>query len=1349
LGPGVNSLAFVNSTLLRRSLVIAGLALSLATCRDAFEPGATASIAVAPIFPASADLAAFGLTIDAVRFIVVRPVSDTLADTTLAVLPGATELAVDIRVPVLSSHDSVSITIIAFGGTLPLFSGTRLVPVPTPLPPPEIPLDTYLGPAVDSVVIQPRLPFIVLNDSLRFQVAGFNAGVPVSQFYVAWSTNDTAVARINPLGVLRAPGARASVRVRARTPSGATDSVIATFTPAATQLLAFAGGGQIDTVGQLLATPLEVQARAADGLGVGGVPIRFRALTGGGSVADTLVVTDGAGRARTAATLGALLGAQAFEASAAGLTGSPVAFSAVALAGPVSQILAIAGDGQLAVVGAALASLPSVRVRDAAGNPVAGVGVAFAVASGGGNVTGATPVTDANGVATVGGWTLGTLAGTNTLAATAGALTRTFTATGVAGAATQLLASAGDLQSAVVGTALAIAPAVRALDQFGNPVGGASVTFAPSGGGGGVIGGTQLTNAAGVATVGGWTLGTLAGANALTATLAGLTPVTFTATGLAGAATQIAQLAGDAQTAIVNTILPTAPAVIVRDQFNNPVPDVSVLFAPVSGGGSVTGGSAVSDASGVATVGSWRLGTLVGQNMLTASASGLAGSPVGFTATATRDVASQLLRVSTDTQTATAGQPVGIPPAVRVADQYGNGVPGVSVTFALTGALLGTLTPSVATTDTGGVARVASWTLATLGGVNTLDATVTGLAGSPMTFSATGIVTTATTITEFAGNGQSGVVGAVLPVAYEVTVTNALTLPVPDVPVNWAVDAAGGSMNPVTSLTDVNGRARSMRTLGPGVGTQTATATHGGLPPVTFTATALAGAAVQLVPQSVTQQTGTVATAVTAPVVKVVDQSGNAVEGVIVNFAATGGGTLGATQVTSDAAGIASAGSWTLGSVAGSNTVTVSSVGLANRVFAATGLAGAPDRLRFTLQPTRGLAGDTMAPVQVAIQDKFGNRVPTAQDFVTLGLLPGSNPAAKLVGTSGATAVNGVATFADFAIDSAGFGNALLATAVGRTGDQSSAFDVGGVIAKHTTVRWEPVAAAVNPVTGLVYAPGAGNILGVLDPGKPPVIQVPGFLTPFGVAVNSLTNFVYVTGVAGVIVVDGRNNSIVTTLVEPGVIDPKGIAVDEQSNRAFVAVADPQKLTPPSLVPIDASKNEVLPAIPFEGVEGVGVGVAYNPNDRLVYVAVPAFGLLVFDPATSKQVDKIPLVDKLGRAVGTYGVAVDVRANLVYATNRTEGTVSIIDPVRREELRRVAVGAAPEGVGVDGDRGLAFVGNSGDGTLSIIDTGKLDVIATLVVGAVTSTPKAAAVNATTGQVFVPTFADDQVRVVQP
>src|SRR2546426_5712241 len=315
----------------RRALLALSLLLTLATCRDGFEPHALARIAVAPVLPSKAALAAFGLTIDQVRFVVVRPVSDTLADTTVDLPAAVTELALDLRVPLVTNPETLSVSVIALGGTIPLFAGTRLVRVPTPLLPPEIPVDSYIGPAVDSIVILPRSPFILLSDSLRFQVQGFYRGAPVTQFYVAWSSSDSAVAPISRHGVLGAPATRSVARVTARTPSGARDSVTATFTPTATQLLALVGGSQIDTVGKLLSTPLEVQARAADGLGVGGVTVRFRALTGGGSVTDSVVVTDSAGRARTTVTLGGLLGGQTFDATVPGLSGSPVTFSVVAL----------------------------------------------------------------------------------------------------------------------------------------------------------------------------------------------------------------------------------------------------------------------------------------------------------------------------------------------------------------------------------------------------------------------------------------------------------------------------------------------------------------------------------------------------------------------------------------------------------------------------------------------------------------------------------------------------------------------------------------------------------------------------------------------------------------------------------------------------------------------------------------------------------------------------------------------------------------------------------------------------------------------------------------------------------
>ena len=48
------------------------------------------------------------------------------------------------------------------------------------------------------------------------------------------------------------------------------------------------------------------------------------------------------------------------------------------------------------------------------------------------------------------------------------------------------------------------------------------------------------------------------------------------------------------------------------------------------------------NASGIATVGNWTLGTTAGSNTLTATATGLAGSPVTFTATGTAGAATQV-----------------------------------------------------------------------------------------------------------------------------------------------------------------------------------------------------------------------------------------------------------------------------------------------------------------------------------------------------------------------------------------------------------------------------------------------------------------------------------------------------------------------------------------------------------------------------------------------------------------------------------------------------------------------------------------------------------------------------------
>ena len=82
-----------------------------------------------------------------------------------------------------------------------------------------------------------------------------------------------------------------------------------------------------------------------------------------------------------------------------------------------ANLLKLSGDNQTAEPGSAVATAPSVRVTSSAGTGISGVGVTFGVTGGGGSVTGGTPSTGSDGIATVGSWVLGPAEGANTLTA--------------------------------------------------------------------------------------------------------------------------------------------------------------------------------------------------------------------------------------------------------------------------------------------------------------------------------------------------------------------------------------------------------------------------------------------------------------------------------------------------------------------------------------------------------------------------------------------------------------------------------------------------------------------------------------------------------------------------------------------------------------------------------------------------------------------------------------------------------------------------------------------------------------------------------------------------------------------
>src|SRR5258706_4935771 len=84
--------------------------------------------------------------------------------------------------------------------------------------------------------------------------------------------------------------------------------------------------------------------------------------------------------------------------------------------------------------------------------------------------------------------------------------------------------------------------------------------------------------------------------------------------------------------------------------------------------------SVTTNVSGIAAVTSWTLGTTVGTNTLTATSSGLTGSPVTFTATGTTGAAAALALNAGNKQPATVGTALPTPPSVIVRGQFTNPV---------------------------------------------------------------------------------------------------------------------------------------------------------------------------------------------------------------------------------------------------------------------------------------------------------------------------------------------------------------------------------------------------------------------------------------------------------------------------------------------------------------------------------------------------------------------------------------------------------------------------------------------------------------------------------------------------
>ncbi len=295
-------------------------------------------------------------------------------------------------------------------------------------------------------------------------------------------------------------------------------------------------------------------------------------------------------------------------------------------------------------------------------------------------------------------------------------------------------------------------------------------------------------------------------------------------------------ISGNNQTGGAGTAL--SVVVQVNDRNGTPVSGTEVSFAVIAGGGSVTTPSVTTSSSGRAST-QWTLGQTAGAvSTLTASAAGLSGSPLSFSATVIAGTATTASLVQGDGQTAGAGQALSQAVIAEFHDAFGNLVSNQLVTWTVTGGA-GSIVAGSSVPDVQG--RVsANWTLGyEFGGGHSLRASV---GGATVSATATATIPSGSTLAiDPTANNQRGPPGQALGLPLRVMVKTSGQRGIAKVPIDWQVVSGGGNLAATPTLTDATGAGATTWTLGPGAGLQAVSAGNASLTPVTvsFSATAV------------------------------------------------------------------------------------------------------------------------------------------------------------------------------------------------------------------------------------------------------------------------------------------------------------------------------------------------------------------------------------------------------------------------------------------------------------------------------------------------------------------------------
>ncbi len=253
-------------------------------------------------------------------------------------------------------------------------------------------------------------------------------------------------------------------------------------------------------------------------------------------------------------------------------------------------------------------------------------------------------------------------------------------------------------------------------------------------------------------------------------------------------------------------------------------------------------------------------------------------------------------------------------------------------------------------------------------------------------------------------------------------------------------------------------------------------------------------------------------------------------------------------------------------------------------------------------------------------------------------------------------------------------------------------------------VPGSPSGVAVNPANNRIYVSlgaSGGTSVAVIDGNTNTVMTTIPTPQAFVITVNVATGRVYTAGCfvsqtasCGVTVIDGSKDSVIATIPINATngIGIQGIAVNPVTNRIYVADA-----TNYMIDVIDGATNKIIDSVSLDRTQPLGLAVDFGTNR--VMVTINGGAMWILSGTTNRIVRKI--------AVGAENAntAVNSFTSQAYVTNELfqPSTLGVVNLNNGKVQANVPVGNTPFGVCVDLFTNLVFVTNKGDGTVALLN----------------------------------------------